>query len=241
MRNENLAITVTTSLSLTFTTKTGSTARAVPVDRAIIAGWTGRDRDAMEAHIAELEDLGVKRPARTPMFYRVAASRITTSGRIEVIGGASSGEAEFVLLNVDGTIWVGVGSDHTDREAETIGVTLSKQMCDKPIAAEVWPLDEVSAHWDRLVLRAHATIDGQRQLYQEGPVSAMLDPRDLIDRFNGENPDAGHKAGDVIMGGTLPALGGVRPARRFEVELDDPVLGRSLSCGYDIEELPILG
>lgn len=232
---------MTKTLSLAFTTKTDSRTRAIPVDRAIIAGWTGRDRAAMEAHIAELEELGVKRPARTPMFYRVSASRFTTAGRIQVIGGTSSGEAEFVLLNVEGTLWVGVGSDHTDREAEAIGVTLSKQMCDKPVSAEVWPLDEVYPHWDRLTLRAHATIDGQRVLYQEGPVAAMLDPRDLIDRFNAENPDAGHKAGDVIMGGTLPALGGVRPARRFDVDLVDPVLGRCLSCGYDIEELPVLG
>jgi hypothetical protein len=40
--------------------------------------------------------------------------------------------------------------------------------------------------------------------------------------------------------GTLGAKGGVRPASRFEMELEDPVLCRKLSCGYDIEALPVV-
>ena len=40
----------------------------------------------------------------------------------------------------------------------------------------------------------------------------------------------------------LPSLlstGGVRPAARFEIELEDPVLGRRLRHGYDIAVLPL--
>jgi hypothetical protein len=48
------------------------------IDDAIIAGWTGRDPAAVEKHIRELEALGVKRPASTPIFYRFAAARLTT-------------------------------------------------------------------------------------------------------------------------------------------------------------------
>ena len=33
----------------------------------------------------------------------------------------------------------------------------------------------------------------------------------------------------------------VRPANRFEFELEDPVLKRSLRHGYDVIELPVLG
>ena len=36
---------------------------AVPVDTLVIGGWTGRDAAAIEAHIAELEAVGVPRPA----------------------------------------------------------------------------------------------------------------------------------------------------------------------------------
>src|SRR5215470_20332233 len=53
------------------------------IEQAVIAGWTGRDQAAVEKHIAELAVLGVKRPATTPIFYRVAASRLTTDDSIE--------------------------------------------------------------------------------------------------------------------------------------------------------------
>lgn len=41
--------------------------------------------------------------------------------------------------------------------------------------------------------------------------------------------------------GTLAAKGGIRPAARFELELHDPVLQRTLTHAYDIEILPIAG
>jgi hypothetical protein len=46
--------------------------------------------------------------------------------------------------------------------------------------------------------------------------------------------------GSVMFGGTLGAIGGVRPASRFEMELHDPVLGRSIKHGYDVIELPVI-
>jgi len=60
-----------------------------------------------------------------------------------------------VLLQQDGRLWVGTGSDHTDREVEKYGVSVSKQMCDKPIAPEFWPMVEVAPHWDKLMLRGY--------------------------------------------------------------------------------------
>ena len=43
-----------------------------------------------------------------------------------------------MLLQHAGRLWVGTGSDHTDREVEKYGVTVSKQMCDKPVAPVFW-------------------------------------------------------------------------------------------------------
>jgi hypothetical protein len=40
--------------------------------------------------------------------------------------------------------------------------------------------------------------------------------------------------------GTMPAIGGIRSSSRFEMELEDPVLGRKISHAYDIETLPII-
>jgi hypothetical protein len=226
---------------LTFTLETIDTqsTRAVDVRRAIIAGWTARNRAAIEEHIEELKHLGVAPPKRTPMFYRVAASRLTTSNRIEAIGSATSGEVEFFLINIDGDLWIGTGSDHTDREAEAIGITLSKQLCDKPVASTLWRLDDVMPHWDRLELTAHATIAGERVRYQSGSVAAMLAPADLLEIFAKEDSQGGLGPGDLMMCGTLPAEGGVRPAARFDFELADPVLGRHITQGYDIAELTV--
>jgi hypothetical protein len=204
---------------------------------AVIAGWTGRDPVARDRHIAELEELGVPRPASTPIYYRVAASRLTTAGVIECSGEHSSGEVEFVLLRSGGKIYVGVGSDHTDRKVETYNITVSKQMCNKPIAASLWAVDEVEPHWDSLVLRSFAVVGGERRLYQEGTLGGMLPPAELVNRgFGGPLPE-----GTALFGGTFAAIGGIRPATRFEFEIEDPLLGRSIKGGYDIVTLPILG
>ncbi|HWK86240.1 MAG TPA: DUF2848 domain-containing protein [Xanthobacteraceae bacterium] len=216
----------------------GSSVRAIGIKSLVIAGWTGRDPVARDKHIAELEKLGVPRPASTPIYYRVSASRLVTAASIEASGEDSSGEVEFALIRAGGRSYVGVGSDHTDRKVETYNITVSKQMCDKPVAPEVWLLDDVVAHWDSLVLRSFATIGGKRELYQEGTLAGMLPPAELIERGFGK---AGMPEGTLMFGGTFAAKGGIRPASRFDYEIVDPVLNRTIKHGYDIVPLPILG
>ena len=75
------------------------------IDQAVIAGWTGRDPVARDKHIAELEAIGIARPATTPIYYRCSARRITQADRIEVSGENSSGEVEFVLIGWQGRIF----------------------------------------------------------------------------------------------------------------------------------------
>jgi hypothetical protein len=225
-------------LAFTIDTHAASTPLTLPIDQAVIAGWTGRDPMTRDKHIAELEAIGIARPASTPIYYRVSARRLTTEDSIEVSGTESSGEVEFVLIGWQGRIFVGAGSDHTDRKVETYSVTVSKQMCDKPIAPVLWELEEVAGHWDRMILRSHAWIDGARVLYQEGTLDAMLPVAELIHRGFGDDklPD-----GCAMFGGTFAAKGGIRPASRFEFELEDPVLKRTIRHAYDVIELPVLG
>ena len=196
----------------------------------VIAGWTGRDEQALRKHIRELEEIGVKPPKTTPIFYRVSANLFCRSDEIQVSGPDTSGEVEFVLLSTAEGLQVAVGSDHTDRKAETLGVTLSKQLCAKPVSRETWPYAEVRLHWERLVLRSWA--DGV--LYQEGPVSAMRSPEDLLGRYP-------LKPGCAMFCGTLAAKGGIRPATRFSMELEDPVLRRKLRHEYVVKVLPVEG
>jgi hypothetical protein len=225
-------------LAFTIDTRDATTPLTLPIDQAVIAGWTGRDPVARDKHIAELEAIGIARPASTPIYYRVSARRLTTEDSIEVCGTESSGEVEFVLIGWQGRIFVGVGSDHTDRKVETFSVTVSKQMCDKPIAPVLWELEEVAGHWDQMILRAFAWIDGARVLYQEGTLDSMLPVKELIQRgFGG----AGLPDGCAMFGGTFAAIGGIRPASRFEFELEDPVLKRNIRHGYDVIELPVRG
>jgi hypothetical protein len=44
----------------------------------------------------------------------------------------------------------------------------------------------------------------------------------------------------VMYCGTVAAIGGIRPATRFEMELEDPVLGRTLKHAYDINVLSVV-
>lgn len=216
--------------------KAGDERVDIPLKALIIAGWAGRDQAAIEHHIAELEALGVKRPSATPLFYRVSASRLTQSPTLESTGAGSSGEVEYLLVKHEGKVFVGVASDHTDRDVEAYSVTVSKQMCDKPCATTLWLLDEVLAHWDTLQLRSWVTESGKSVAYQEGSVDALRHPVDLLERMAGTEVFID---GTALLGGTLTVIGGIRPGSRFDYALHDPVLNRTISASYGISVLPV--
>lgn len=203
----------------------------------VIAGWTGRDAAGLQHHIDELKAIGVKPPSRVPLFYRVDRGLLTTDASIDVVGPDTSGEVETVIFSAGG-LRVGLGSDHTDRAAEAYSVALAKQLCRKVVAPELWRFEEVAPHWDRLILRAHAVAGGKRRLYQEGAAAVIRDPRELMERFTGRGPDL--PEGTVMFCGTQPAIGGIAAADRFEMELEDPVLGRAIRGAYDIRTLPLV-
>ncbi len=209
---------------------------ALDIQRLIIAGWTGRDLEAVQHHIEELQAIGVKPPASVPTFYPLAASLLTTADAIEVPRDDSSGEIEVVLLQADDGLYVGVGSDHTDRKVEAYDVTVSKQMCDKPVGKQVWRFEEVADHWDSLEMRCWRVRDGERALYQEGKVTRLLDPRELIQRLTGESS---LPAGTAMFCGTQAVIGELGHGEAFEVELHDPVRNRTLRHAYRVESLAV--
>ena len=214
----------------------GSRTEFAEVNRLTIAGWAGRDQAAIEHHIAELAELGVKRPSTTPCFYRLGAELLTQAEQIDVVGVKSSGEAECVLVQAETGLLVSVGSDHTDREVEAYGVTVSKQVCPKPVARDAWRFDEVSGHWDQLELRAYAVTRGERRVYQQGSVSSLLPAADLLAR-------APLEPGAAMFCGTLAVQGGIvgmADGDALELELHDPVLNRTLRHAYRVRALPIV-
>jgi len=217
----------------------GTTGRvAVDIKDLVIAGWTGRDVAALNHHIEELKAIGVQPPSRVPLYYRVAAQMLTQADKVQVLGDDTSGEVEPVLVGAADRLWVTVGADHTDRKVETYGVAVSKQMCPKVVGRTAWRFEEVEAHWDRLVLRSFIHEGGKKVLYQEGVLAKIRAPRELVAGWNEGSTRL--PAGVAMFCGTMPAIGAIRSSSRFEMEIEDPVLGRKLVHAYDVQPLPIV-
>ncbi|MFZ4211109.1 DUF2848 domain-containing protein [Pantoea endophytica] len=209
----------------------------VEINQLVIAGWVGRDQEAVLHHIRELEALGVPAPGAVPLFYRVATNQLTQETQLEVVGDQTSGEAEPFVFFHRGEYWVSLISDHTDRHLETFSVALSKQACIKPVAGHAWRMADVKAHWDQLELRAWINVNGDWVTYQQGALSSLLTPLDLLSRY--------FAAGQVEEGfamscGTLSAIGGIRPSSEFRMALHDPVLNRTLEHTYITGSLPVI-
>jgi hypothetical protein len=210
---------------------------AVEIGDLVIAGWTGRDVAALNHHIEELKALGVMPPSRVPIYSRASANLHTQAATVQVLGEDSSGEVEPVLFAAAGRLWVTVGADHTDRKVESYGIAVSKQMCAKPIGTVAWRFEEVEPHWDRLILRSFIDDGGTRVKYQEGLLANIREPRGLIGGWTG---DPRLPEGVAMFCGTMSAIGKIRSSRRFEMELEDPVLGRTISHAYGVQALPIV-
>jgi Protein of unknown function (DUF2848) len=213
----------------------GSDQISMTPEALIVAGWTGRDEAALNHHIQELAAIGVPRPSSVPVFYRNAATNVVQADRLEVLGPDTSGEVEPVIVALNDGLWIGLGSDHTDRKAETMGIALSKQLCGKVMGDALWKYEDVVPHWDSIIIRSVATIDGARVVYQEGPLALMRDPYDLMTRYG-----RAFVGNTIVFCGTIVAKGGIRPASRFEMELTDPVLNRHMTHAYDIIDLPVI-
>lgn len=205
----------------------------VEITQAIVAGWTGRDRAAVDHHIAELAEIGVTPPSTVPLFYRVSAGLLTQSYVIEVLGPDTSGEVEPLVVKAGGRLWLGLASDHTDRALETTSVAASKQICAKPVARELWPFDEVADRLDQIDLACEIEEDGAFTDYQKGTLANIRPLSDLI-------AASGLEEGGAMLCGTLGAIGGVRPATRYRMALRDPATDRTIAFGYSATTLPVV-
>ncbi|KZM49002.1 DUF2848 domain-containing protein [Labrenzia sp. OB1] len=213
--------------------KTATGVLSCTPDRLIIAGWTGRDRAAVDHHIEELAAIGVPAPSSVPLYYQCAPALLTQETSIQVLGDQSSGEAEPFVLKQDGRIWLGLASDHTDRALETYSVAWSKQACAKPVADTLWPFEDIADHLDSLKLQSWIREGGDWVAYQDGTLASILPLHQLI-------AGASLRDGTAMLCGTLPAIGGVRPSSEFRMKLEDPVTGLSISSGYTSASLEIV-
>jgi hypothetical protein len=210
----------------------------VEFNTLIVAGWAGRDMAAIEHHIEELAAIGVPRPSSVPLYSRIADNQLTQKETVQALGEDSSGEVETFVFSVDGEMYVSIASDHTDRKLETYSVAMSKQVCVKPVATSAWRLADVADYWDELIIRSYIVENGVEVLYQEGPLASLRTPQDLIAGYTGGATVL--PAGAGMTCGTVGAIGGIRAAADFTMELHDPRRQRSLRHRYHVETLPVV-
>lgn len=200
--------------------------------RAIVAGYTGRDPKAVQHHIDELAAIGVAPPPEVPMFYPVEPASFTSEPVLEVDGGFTSGEVEPLYVRHRGRYYLGVGSDHTDRDLETADIGASKRACPKPVAATVVPVEDLAGlSLDQCTARSWA--DGT--LYQEGTLNNLRTPADVV-RLLLERTGIGEDEDFVCLGGTLPLLDGqFRDSAEWRVQLALPN-GATIDHTYSIKK-----
>ncbi len=214
-------------------TKNGHGTVEIEVRDLTIAGWTGRDSAAVQHHIDELAAIGVAPPSQVPLFYRVSHNLLTTRANVQMLGETSSGEAEPMLIRAGGQLWIGLGSDHTDRELETVSVASSKQVCAKPCADHLWDFSLVADHVDQLEVRSWIWEDGDWVLYQDGTLAQILPVAELAGAID-------MRDGQAMLCGTFAAIGGVRPASMFKAQLHDPVRQQTITFSYTAQPLPVV-
>ena len=192
--------------------------------RLVAAGYTGRDRAHVQAHIDELAHQGIPAPESFPTLYEIDFSLLATWDQISPASPTVSGEAEAVLLFPSEKLddaFVSLGSDFTDRVEERRSIPRSKQQ-PKPVGNVVWRYGDVAAIWDKIAVRSWVERGADRVLYQSGHLAQLLPPAVLIEQL-GSKLTAGGLAGTIMLMGTVPLCDGTfRFSNFFACELETP-------------------
>lgn len=193
--------------------------------RLLVAGFTGRDAAAVDAHIRELAEIGVPVPDAVPALYQPTVDLLQQTPVIAVGGPNTSGEVEPVVFRHEGRDYLTVGSDHTDRDVETVDIERSKGAATKPIGTTCVAVEHIE-DWDELELRARQDdVD-----YQKGTTGELRTLSSLLEHLIGTGAEL--EDGDVLFLGTVPTIGPVRPGRRFDASISAHTW--TLELGYDI-------
>lgn len=207
----------------------------VPVTTVLNGGYAGRSQEDVAAHVAELAELGVPAPTRTPCLYPVAPYLAMQTEQVPVQHDRTSGEAEWALVVAgpeERDVLLTVACDHTDRALEVHGVAWSKQAGPDVLGGRAWRLVDVADHVDELTLTAWA---GGRQI-QRGTLAELLPPQYWLDELRQRGL---LRPGTVLLSGTIPMDAEVDQfADSWRVELGDPQTGDTLSCEYRLDRMP---
>ena len=189
-------------MNFTLQTKTGEQPFELEYERVFAIGYAGRNLEKTMEHIKELErDLGVPAPKKIPTIFQCGNYLLTQEKELAFVGKKSCGEVEYVIVVKERRLYIGLGSDHTDRELEAVSVPKAKQICAKPICVVLWPYEEVKDHWDQILLRSWQTLNGKETAYQEGSLADILSADVILKELNER---VGEIDNCVIFSGTVP-------------------------------------
>ena len=208
--------------------------------RMINAGYVGKNQEEVRRHIEELAAKGIPGPKSIPVLFPVVCHALTTDSVIEVYGSETSGEVEYVLCVVsEDEVYVGLGSDHTDRHLEESDIPRSKQICPNLMSRMVWPLEEVKEQWDDLLMSASVVKNAEVIPYQEGRLGLLLNPAELM-AFVKSKVD-GPLENLIIFSGTMGMLTGEFVfGESFSAKLMDEKTNRRLEISYEVKPLDYL-
>ncbi|HLR69324.1 DUF2848 family protein [Virgibacillus alimentarius] len=208
----------------------------VDVHHVFNAGYAGSDQEKVQEHIDELAKLGVPTPTTTPILFPVSDYVVSTTKHIQVQHEETSGEIEYVLIWHNNELYVTVGSDHTDRKLETFSVPMSKQAYPNVIAEDVWKYEDVKNHWDQLEFICWVTSGNEKKIYQQGTCADLLNPEQWEENFSKLNVE---EDGNLFFSATINTEDNTLAfADKYEFELRDPVLHRSIKHQYEVNVLP---
>ena len=217
---------------------TSSHGRIEPaIRRLILTGFAGRSTADVEAHIEEMARQGVPRPPYFPMLWPVLPHLITQSDGISVYGTDTTPEVEYVLFAWQGRTYVTLGNDQCDIDVEAkLSAEKSKNLCQKVVAREAWPINEVLAHWDELQL----TLSCNGVVMQQDHLAALIRPEVLRAKVSAVDGDADD--GRMIFSGTIATRGQLpKPPCNIAMRLADPRLGREIRHEFSVTALMPLG
>lgn len=204
------------------------------IKRGYNLGFTIRDAAKMQAHLDEVANEGVPPPSTDtpPIIFPISPWAWLTSAECLVQTTHTSGEVEIFLADTEDGLLIGVGSDQTDRKLEAIDIPWSKQVAPNIVAPTLWRWDDVADHWDDCLLDSWVTKDGDRQHYQHACVSEFWTPPEMVARVEGRVPGARPR---LFVSGTVVSLSHqLVYGDRWEISLDDPVMGRQIRHTYDV-------
>lgn len=229
--------------------------RTVSVRKVCLGRHCGRDIEATRKAL-DLKRAEGYSVHGNPNVCRKGRYLLTNENTIEVQGPQTTGEVEVVAIVDRRDVLISVGSDHVDRTVEIMWTDAlgkvydsakSKQMAPAVVAKDAWRYEDVKPHWDQLNVKCYVIVDGRKIPYQDFSMSTLVDLEYHFKTVPWLKED-----GVVLFCGSARTLPTVPPdiyqvyqrpnpnlkfPSKFELELHDPALKRTITHYYDV--LPI--